>query len=365
MEARRRARPREPRIPLGPGVHGEEAVRRRRLLIPLASLLLSSTSLEGDIEESRRRRVAREKAFFPALCDAAGPGGFFETFDFEGDPAEPARLVAHAASPGRPRRRATIVFLHGKGGDASEWRRDAVRALRFGFNVLVPQLRGHAPSEGARITFGLRETEDLARLLAEAARRFDFDPARIAFDGASMGALLALHAAAGSRTVRALWLRSPFGDLGAMAGIYVAEATGLPRLLAAPIGRLFVALAGWTAGLPTSRLDPLTAARRVLCPAVVVHGERDDLVPLALGREVFAALGGEKELWIVPRAGHEHRVDEPSGLRAAEYARRWSDFLTRCLGVPPTPAPPAFRPAGRPTGRAKKPRRPRRSGRGA
>lgn len=358
MEARRRTRPREPRVPSGQGLVGEEAVRRRRPLIPLASILLSSTSLEGNTAESRFRRDARAAAFHPALREAAGTGGFVETFAFDGDPAEPARLVAHAASPGRPRRRATVVFLHGKGGDAPEWRRDAVRALRLGFNVLVPELRAHAPSGGPRITYGLYETEDLARLFAEAARRFAFDPARIALDGASMGALLALHAAAGNPLVRALWLRSPFGDLGAMAGIYVAEATGLPRLLAAPLGRLFVALAERTAGLPVSRLDPLAAARRVLCPAVVVHGERDDLVPLAFGREVFAALGGEKELWIVPRAGHEHRADEPSGLRSAEYALRWSALLTRCLAGERLPAPPA-----RPEGRVRRPQPPRRSGR--
>jgi pimeloyl-ACP methyl ester carboxylesterase len=264
-----------------------------------------------------------------------------------------------------------VVFLHGKGGDASEWRRDAVRALRLGLNVLVPELRAHAPSGGARITYGLRETEDLARLLAEAARRFDLDPGRIALDGASMGALLALHAAAANPSVRALWLRSPFGDLGAMAGIYISHATGIPRFLVAPAGRLFVALLTRAAELPASRLDPLAAARSVVCPSVVVHGERDDLVPPALGREVFAALGGDKELWIVPRAGHEHHADEPSGLRGAEYGRRWNAFLTRCLAAPRPPALPVSPPlptsrrAAPPESRAQTPRRPRRSGRRA
>ena len=195
--------------------------------------------------------------------------------------------------------------------------------------------------------------------MSAAARRFGVDPDRIAFDGASMGALLALHAAAASPSVRALWLRSPFGDLGAMAGIYLSHATGVPRFLVAPAGRLFVALVERASGLPTSRLDPLAAARRVACPSVVVHGEEDDLVPHALGREVFAALGGPKELWIVPRAGHEHHADEPSGLRGAEYGRRWSGFLTRCLGASLGPAPPASWPVARRGGRGRTPRRPR------
>ena len=284
-----------------------------------------------DTAENRAHRGRLEAALGPALREAAGPRGLTETFEHDGDPEEPARLVAHLASPGTPSRRPTILFLHGKGGFAAEWRRDAGRALRLGYNVLLPELRGHAPSGGNRITYGLRESNDLRLLLTGSARRFRIDPRRLGLDGASMGAHLALCLAAGNPAVRALWLRSPFGDIAGMAAQYLALATGLPRLLVALPARLAVALAGWTSGLPLPGLDPLLAARRVACPAVVVHGEADELVPLLLARPVFEALGGEKELWIVPRAGHEHHPDEPSGLRAAAYARRWATFFRKSL----------------------------------
>lgn len=284
-----------------------------------------------DTPEERARRAALEAALLPALLAGAGPSGFVETFDYEGDPRERARLVAHAASRGGSRRRPAIVFLHGKGGFAAEWRRDAVRALKLGFDVLLPELRGHPPSGGARLTYGLRETADLRLLAREAARRFAFDARRLVLDGTSMGALLALYAAAGNPSVKALWLRSPFGDLGAMAAQYVARATLLPRwsvALPVRLARLGLPL---EAGRDLPREDPLEAARRVTCPAVVVHGAADELVPVELGARVFEALGGPKELWIVPRAGHEHHADEPSGLRARAYARRWATFLRRSL----------------------------------
>jgi fermentation-respiration switch protein FrsA (DUF1100 family) len=145
-----------------------------------------------------------------------------------------------------------------------------------------------------------------------------------------------------------------------MAGQYVARATGLPRDLVALPVRLWVALAARTAGLPLAALDPLAAAGRVACPAVVVHGAADELVPVAFAPPLFAALGGAKELWIVPRAGHEHHADEPSGLGGAGYARRWAAFMASAL-----PAAPRRRPrtaAGTRSGRAR-PRR--RGGRGA
>lgn len=311
-----------------------------------------------DTPESRAHRAGLEAAFGPALREAAGPRGFVETFEHDGDPAEPARLVAHAASPGAPSRRATVLFLHGKGGFAAEWRRDAVRALKLGYNVVVPELRAHAPSGGARITYGLRERGDVALLVAEAARRFRVDPRRLGLDGASYGALVALHVAADDPRVRALWLRSPFADLPAMAGQYVARATGLPRGLVSLPARLYVALAERSADLPLTALDPLRAARRVVCPAVVVHGEADELVPVEFAPPVHAALGGPKELWILPRAGHEHHADEPSGLHAAAYARRWTAFMGSFL--PPASRPRSSSPAGT---REERPPRRRRSGR--
>ena len=314
----------------------------------------------ADTPGNRAHRAALESAFLPALREAAGPRGFVETFEHDGDPAEPARLVAHLASPGAPGRRATLLFLHGKGGFAAEWRRDAVRALRIGYNVVVPQLRAHAPSGGRRITYGLREKGDVALLVAEAERRFGVGARRLGLDGASYGALVALHVAADDARVRALWLRSPFADLPAMAAQYVARATGLPRALVSLPARLWVALAARSTGLPLAALDPLQAARQVSCPAVVVHGEADELVPVALAPPVHAALGGPKELWIVPRAGHEHHPDEPSGLHAAAYARRWTAFMSRHL--PPVRRP---RPPSRTGIRGERPPRPRRGGPGA
>lgn len=284
-----------------------------------------------DTPENRAHRQRLEAAFRPALCEAAGPRGLVETLEYDGDPAEPARLLAHAASPGSPERHPTVIFLHGKGGFAAEWRRDAARALRLGYDVLVPELRGHPPSGGSRITYGLRETRDLSLLVAEAARRLGIGSGRLGLDGASMGALLAIEAAAGNPDVHALWLRSPFASLPAMAAQYLARATGLPRPFVSLPARLTFALAERTTGLPLSRLDPLLAARCTACPAVVVHGEADTLVPVSFARPVFEALGGEKELWIVPRAGHEHHADEPSGLHAAAYSRRWEAFFRKSL----------------------------------
>jgi pimeloyl-ACP methyl ester carboxylesterase len=284
----------------------------------LAGILLSPVGLAPV--------AASAEAFHAAVAAAAGHSGVVETLVHAGDPEEPARLVTLFASPGRPETRPTLLFLHGKGGGGAEWTKDAARALRLGFNVLVPELRGHPPSTGARITYGIRETNDLLLLLDLVRARFGVDAARLGMDGCSMGALLALQLAA-ARTPAALWLQSPFGDLRAMAVHYLHRATGLPRvLLEAPV-RLLVRRIERTASLDLRRADPVAAARRVTCPVTVVHGESDALVPIRFSPRLYEAFAGPKTFWRVPACGHCHHADEPQAVVPAEYERRWTEFF--------------------------------------
>jgi len=275
--------------------------------------------------------TASVEAFRSAAREAAGPAGFVEVVTHDGDPREPARLSALFATPGRPETRGTVLFLHGKGGCGAEWTPDTVRALGLGFNVLVPELRGHPPSTGARITYGILETVDLLRLLNLAEARFGVARARLGIDGCSMGALLAVHLAAASLPA-ALWLQAPFGDLVAMAAHYLHCATSLPAFLFALPVRVLMRRIARTEGLDLSKVDPVRAARRVTCPAVVVHGENDGLVPIRFSTDLYEALAGEKSFWRVPRCGHCHHADEPQAVARAEYERRWTEFFQASLG---------------------------------
>ncbi len=45
--------------------------------------------------------------------------------------------------------------------------------------------------------------------------------------------------------------------------------------------------------------------RKITLPALIIHGERDTLVPLQEGKDILANLGSkEKEMLIIPRADH-------------------------------------------------------------
>jgi pimeloyl-ACP methyl ester carboxylesterase len=249
----------------------------------------------------------------------------------------PVELAAIFASPGDPERRPTILFLHGKGGDASEWEPDALRALGLGYNVLLPDLRGHGRSGGSFFTFGFLEKDDLALTIAAARDGFGLDAERIGIHSCSAGSSVALEFAADRAGVRAIWLESPFGRPRAMARHYLSRTTRLPGPMLTLTSRLAVARAiarvreelgagDGTDGL--ARVDPVRAIARVTAPILLVHGDGDRLVPARLTHALAAALPPRSAVWNVAGAGHCHHADEPEAVAKLAYARKWTEFFS-------------------------------------
>jgi pimeloyl-ACP methyl ester carboxylesterase len=252
----------------------------------------------------------------------------------------PVELSATFASPGEPAGRPTILFLHGKGGNASEWTPDALRALRLGYNVLLPDLRGHGRSGGSLFTLGFLEKEDLALAIEAVRERFAIDPLRLGMHSCSAGSTVALEFAADRAGVRAIWLESPFAQPREMARHYLSRATRIPALLLALTTRWAISRAvsrvarelGATApadGL--ALLDPVRAAARVTAAVLLVHGQEDGLVPPRFMSRLAAALPPRSAVWRVPGAGHCHHDNEAAAVARAAYERRWAEFFRTYL----------------------------------
>jgi hypothetical protein len=249
-------------------------------------------------------------------------------------------ITAIFASPGEPERRPTILFLHGKGGNASEWEPDARRALSLGYNVLLPDLRAHGRSGGTFFTMGFLEREDLALTLEAARGGFGVDPDRLGIHSCSAGSTVALELAAGRAGIRAIWLESPFAEPFAMARHYLSRATRIPAPLLDLTTRWAVRRAVSRVrrelGLPPGgegvhRVDPLAAVSRVTAPILLVHGEDDRLVPPRFTRRLAAALPPHSAIWNVAGAGHCHHGNEPQATARMAYVRRWEEFFRTYL----------------------------------
>jgi uncharacterized protein len=262
-------------------------------------------------------------------------------FEYRGSAKDPVTLHATFASPGDPASRATILFLHGKGGNASEWEPDAVRALTEGYNVLIPDLRAHGLSGGRFITYGYLEKEDLGNALAAAAERFGLDHGRLGVHSCSAGSAVALQFASGNAEVKALWLESPFAEPRAMARRYLNRMTRLPEWLLDPAARVAFrrALArlrrelGGRGGEGVESADPIAAAKGIRAAVLLVYGSRDLLIPPRLVRRLRDALPAGTEVWEVRQAGHCHHDDEAEKVDPGQYEARWIRFFEAHLRV--------------------------------
>ncbi len=269
---------------------------------------------------------------------------FVEDFRHPGSARNPVELAAIFASPGEPATRPTILFLHGKGGNAAEWQPDALRALRLGYNVLLPDLRGHGESGGRFVTYGFLEKEDLSTGLATARERFGLDGERLGIHSCSAGSTVALAFAADREGVRAVWLESPYADARQMARHYLSLSTGLPHWILGltthwairrATKRVQRELGSPKTDAGLEQVDPLRAIRRVRATICLVYGEKDQLVPSEFVERLEAALPRGSRVWRVSGAGHCHHEDQALNVLSQEYERRWTEFFGRHLPVVP------------------------------
>jgi pimeloyl-ACP methyl ester carboxylesterase len=230
----------------------------------------------------------------------------------------------------------TVVFLHGAGMDHTAWALQARFFAHHGRAVLAVDLPGHGRSDGAPLT-------SIALLAAWTFRLLDAaGAATAALVGHSMGALIALEAAATSPSrVRSLALlgiaeRMPVhpdlqasADAGEQLAPELVAAWGhgrsghvggnpapglwmmggaLSLLERAPRGALATDLAACN-GYGGS----LSAAARVACPALLLLGAADRMTPPAKARPLAAAIKGARTV-VLPDAGHMLMTERPDAV---------------------------------------------------
>ena len=108
-------------------------------------------------------------------------------------------------------RRGTIIYLHGIADNRGSATGVVERFVRSGFDVIAYDSRAHGASTGHLCTYGVFEKQDLRRVLDQAGVT---DAVLI---GHSLGAAVALQAAAGEPRVRAVVAASTFADLRSIA----------------------------------------------------------------------------------------------------------------------------------------------------
>jgi pimeloyl-ACP methyl ester carboxylesterase len=222
------------------------------------------------------------------------PGRPFQALDLEG---AGVRLKAWRFPAEGPVKRGTVVYLHGAGDSRRSSLRIAEHFVPAGFDVLAYDSRAHGESEGEACTYGVYEKQDLARVLAQVQAR------PIILFGISLGAGVALQAAAQNPDVAAVIAVATFSDLRTVArdrAPFFASKGNIERAfqIAEAEGKFRI-----------DEASPVAAAPHIKVPALIIHGASDVDTPPAHSQRVYDSLGGPKQLIFVPGAGHNNALN--------------------------------------------------------
>jgi dienelactone hydrolase len=184
------------------------------------------------------------------------------------------------------------------------------------------------------------ERDDLDTVLdAVLAGRLDssLDPSRLGLMGHSRGGGIAILGASERPEVEVLatWAAvSHFDRLADEATLAEWRRSGVYEVLNARTGQILPMGVGFLDDVigNRSRLNLLSAARRLHSPWLLVHGNADETVPFAEADELVAACGGEARLAAVDGAGHTfgavHPFAGPTPHLEAAVARTLDHFRT-------------------------------------
>ncbi len=259
------------------------------LVMPYRSIAASSPGWRGDVLGQRD---------VEAIVATAGDG---------------SRLVARwfpatgSSCTGR-----TVLLLHGFAETSRALEAARAAALNgYGWNVAALDSRGHGQSEGSYSTFGGLEAGDIRVWLDVLAARMTRMDAAIVFRpvlwGRSMGAAIALRAAALDSRAVALVLEAPMVDIVAStAAVLRRRRLPFPGFMA----RRVVRRAGRLAGIRIDQPGPVETATAVKCRTAIIHGTDDAIVPADEARRLADAFPSPPQFFEVPGAKHIDVIDK-------------------------------------------------------
>lgn len=211
-------------------------------------------------------------------------------------------LRLHGCLVPRENAKGTVILFHGyRSNYLVEFNAILETYHRLGFRLLLVDQRCHRLSEGAWITFGVKESRDALDWLSWHNERFGLCP--VFMSGLSMGSSTVQYAAGTElpENVRGITadcgFTSPYEILLHVAGKQI----GIFAKLLMPAADFWAKL---LAGFRLKECDTRTSLARCRVPILMIHGEADDFVPCRMSRESFAACSSEKELHTVAGAGH-------------------------------------------------------------
>jgi fermentation-respiration switch protein FrsA (DUF1100 family) len=220
----------------------------------------------------------------------------------------------------------TAILVHGYNGRGSDMAHFAeYYSEELGFNVFMPDCRGHGESGGKYIGFGWHDRKDILDWIAIIIKRLGKD-SEILLHGISMGGATVLMASGENLPDNVKCIISDCA-YSSIKGILTYQMKKMFKLPQFPLIHVTSLICKLRAGYLFREGSSIEQVRKTKKPILFIHGSEDKFVPTDMVNHIYEVCKAEKELLIIEGAihGNAYWVDMKS------YKRKVETFINKYI----------------------------------
>ena len=195
----------------------------------------------------------------------------------------------------------------------------------MGYNIFLPDLRGHGKSYNDHIQMGWNDRKDILDWLPVVNGIYG-DTTNVVMHGISMGAATIVMASGEELpgNVKCLVEDCGYTDVWAQFRNEMGRAYSLPAF---PLLHTTSLYCKWKEGWSFEEASALEQIKKCHLPMLFIHGDADTYVPTWMVHALYEAKPGVKELWVVPGVGHANAYWDCT----EEYVQRTKAFVEKYI----------------------------------
>lgn len=220
----------------------------------------------------------------------------------------------------------TAIVAHGFMGNKDKMFQYAYMFHQLGYNVLLPDARGHGDSQGKVIGYGWPDRLDYLKWIKKVIARKGADSEIVVF-GTSMGGATTMMVSGVKnmpKQVKAFIEDCGYTDAESEIAYQAKQLYHLPKF---PLVNIVSGINWAKNGYTFKTASALNQVKKNRRPMLFIHGAHDHFVPTKMVYPLYHADKGPKQLLIVPGQGHARSYQNHPKL----YTETVKKFLERYI----------------------------------
>jgi len=232
------------------------------------------------------------------------------------------KLSAYLALTESSNQKGTIILTHGIRSRKEQWLESVKGITDKGYNCVAMDLRAHGQSTGKYCTFGVKEKLDISSILDFLAENYNISK-NFGVWGSSLGGAIALQSLAYDKRLKFGIIESTFSEFRSVTQDYFENTLGFRWEF---LGNYLVNRSGKLAGFNPEEASPISAAKKVTQPVLMLHGTADKNISIDYGRANFKALSSADKKWVEIKGGEHNGM---ANADTALYFKELNSFLNK------------------------------------